>query len=95
MIRTMFKFFIKKEFVKINNKFEEIKSKRENNNVSYSTVFSGLQLDDDDEDDLDMDVRTMNNPDNVNKFFKDKVKVNTPLQNVKVDNNGVDSIENY
>lgn len=84
-----------KEFVKINNKFEEIKSKRENNNVSYSTVFSGLQLDDDDEDDLDMDVRTMNNPDNVNKFFKDKVKVNTPLQNVKVDNNGVDSIENY
>ena len=37
----------------------------------------------------------MNNPDNVNKFFKDKVKVNTPLQNVKVDNNGVDSIENY
>lgn len=84
-----------KEFMKINNKFSEIKSKRENNNVSYSSVFSGLDLDDDDEDDLDMDVRTMNNPENVDKFFKEKVKEDTPLNNVIVKNDGVDSVEDY
>ena len=75
-----------KEFAKINAK---------NNNVSYSSVFSGLDLDDDDEDDLDMDVRTMNNPDHVDSFFKEKVKENTPLKNVIVKNNGVDSVEDY
>ena len=37
-----------KEFVKINNKFEEIKSKRENNNVSYSAAFR-MGIDDDGE----------------------------------------------
>lgn len=84
-----------KEFAKINAKFEDIKSKRKNNNVSYSSVFSGLDLDDDDEDDLDMDVRTMNNPDHVDSFFKEKVKENTPLKNVIVKNNGVDSVEDY
>ena len=81
-----------KEFAKINAKFEDIKSKRKNNNVSYSSVFSGLDLDD---DDLDMDVRTMNNPDHVDSFFKEKVKENTPLKNVIVKNNGVDSVEDY
>ena len=84
-----------KEFAKINAKFEDIKSKRKNNNVSYSSVFSGLDLDDDDEDDLDMDVRTMNNPDHVDSVGKEKVKENTPLKNVIVKNNGVDSVEDY
>ena len=42
-----------------------------------------------------MDVRTMNNPDHVDSFFKEKVKENTPLKNVIVKNNGVDSVEDY
>ena len=83
-----------KEFAKISNKFNEIKSKRENNTVSYGSVFSGLDLDDDD-DDLDMDVRTMNNPENVDRFFKEKVTENTPLEKVVVKNDGIDSVDEY
>ena len=82
-----------KEFAKINNKFNEIKSKREKNTVSYGSVFSGLDLDDD--DDLDMDVRTMNNPENVDRFFKEKVTENTPLEKVVVKNDGIDSVDEY
>lgn len=82
-----------KEFAKINNKFNEIKSKREKNTISYGSVFSGLDLDDD--DDLDMDVRTMNNPENVDRFFKEKVTENTPLEKVVVKNDGIDSVDEY
>lgn len=80
-----------KEFAKISKDFKEIKSKRENNSVSYGSVFSDLDLDLDDEDDLDMDVKSMNNPDNVNGFFKEKV-VDAPLSKVRVESDGIDPI---
>lgn len=81
-----------KEFAKISKDFKEIKSKRENNSVSYGSVFSDLDLDLDDEDDLDMDVKSMNNPENVNGFFKDKV-VDAPLSKVRVESDGIDPID--
>ena len=80
-----------KEFAKISKDFKEIKSKRENNSVSYGSVFSDLDLDLDDEDDLDMDIKSMNNPDNVNGFFKEKV-VDAPLSKVRVESDGIDPI---
>lgn len=81
-----------KEFAKISKDFKEIKSKRENNSVSYGSVFSDLDLDLDDEDDLDMDVKSMNNPENVNGFFKEKV-VDAPLNKVRVESDGIDPID--
>lgn len=80
-----------KEFAKISKDFKEIKSKRENNSVSYGSVFSDLDLGLDDEDDLDMDIKSMNNPDNVNGFFKEKV-VDAPLSKVRVESDGIDPI---
>lgn len=80
-----------KEFAKISKDFKEIKSKREKTSVSYGSVFSDLDLDDED-DDLDMDVKSMNNPDTVDGFFKEKV-VNTPLNKVRVESDGIDPID--
>ena len=50
-----------------------------------------MDLDLDDEDDLDMDIKSMNNPDNVNGFFKEKV-VDAPLSKVRVESDGIDPI---
>lgn len=82
-----------KEFAKIAQEFQDVKAKREKNSVSYQSVFSGIDLDD--EDDLDMDVRTMNNPDNVAGFFQERVKNSTPLSKVTVGNDGVDPDNEY
>ena len=42
-----------------------------------------------------MDLRTMNNPSNVDGFFKEKVNEDTPLNKVVVGNNGIDSVDEY
>ena len=37
----------------------------------------------------------MNNPENVDRFFKEKVTENTPLEKVVVKNDGIDSVDEY
>lgn len=72
----------KNSILELNKKYNTLKEKLNSKSDSFSDIFDDIDLDEDDE--FDMDIRRMNNPDEINKLFADMITEKTPLNNVVI-----------